>query len=202
MRFISSTRLITLMVALLAALALPAIAAADGKDVIRDCAQDGDLDENYSDEELEDAYANLPSDIDEYSDCRDVIKQAQAGGKGSADGTDDTGTTGGSTGSGGSSGNLTGENTNGSGGTASDQQELANRADAAHNGEAPDSGLASETASSSGSAGSDSGLPTAAIVAIILLILAGITGGLYMLRDRLPESMTSRIPGLGPGQSR
>jgi len=202
MRYSTPTRLTTLMLALLlAALAVPAAAAmADGKDVLRDCAQDGDLDKDYSDEELEEANRNMPTDIDEYSDCRDVIRQAQAGGKGSADGTDDTGSLGGS-GSGGSGGNLTGEDTDGAGGTASDQQELLNRADAARNGSEPDGGIAADTAAS-GTTDSDSGLPTAGLVAIILLMLAGLAGSLYALRDRLPASIASRIPGLGPGAGR
>ena len=50
------------------------LAQASGDDVIRDCAEDGDLDQDYSDEELEDAKQNMPSDIDQYSDCRDVIQ--------------------------------------------------------------------------------------------------------------------------------
>lgn len=72
-------RLITILAALLVALlSLPAFAQASGEDVIRDCNEDGTLDGNYSQEELRDAEENLPSDIDQYGDCRDVINQAQA----------------------------------------------------------------------------------------------------------------------------
>jgi uncharacterized membrane protein YgcG len=101
-RFSMLTRLITLALTLVLALALPALAQASGDDVIRDCAQDGDLDQDYSDKELEDAERNMPSDIDQYSDCRDVIRQAQAGGRGSTDGSG--GSAGGGTGGGGSDG--------------------------------------------------------------------------------------------------
>lgn len=206
MRFFTSTHLITLCLALLLALALAPSAMADGKEVIRDCAQDGDLDKEYSDEELEDAYNNLPSDIDEYSDCREVIKRAQAGGRGSGDGSGDDDSSSGGSGSGsgssggsGSGGAEFGDDEAGSGGTASDQEELENRGDAARSGDAPGS---SDLASSGGSGDSDSGMPTAALVAIILLVLAGLLGGLYMLRERLPQGLTSRIPGFGPGQGR
>ena len=62
-------------------LALPAGVAfgADGNDVIRDCNEDGDLDRNYPDRDLREAEQNLPSDIDEYTDCRAVIRSARAG---------------------------------------------------------------------------------------------------------------------------
>jgi hypothetical protein len=46
MRFSILTRLITLVLTLLVALALPVLAQASGDDVIRDCAQDGDLDKD------------------------------------------------------------------------------------------------------------------------------------------------------------
>jgi hypothetical protein len=64
-------------------LGLPAAAQASWKDVIRDCAQDGKLDKHYSLTELRDADHNLPSDINEYTDCRSVIRAAMGGGNGS-----------------------------------------------------------------------------------------------------------------------
>jgi hypothetical protein len=203
MRFSTSTRpLALLLIALLAAFALPAVAAADGKDVLRDCAQDGDLDEDYSDEELEDAYENMPSDIDEYSNCRDVIRQAQAGGRGGTDGEPDDGgaEAGGGSDDGGADsdyrGSEAGDDVAPEGGTPEDQQELDNRADDARNGNEPDGETAVDTLASDASDDDDSGLPTAALVAIILLALAAIGGGLYAIRDRLPGS------GAGPGQGR
>ena len=65
---------------LMALLSLPAFAQASGEDVIRDCNEDGVIDGNYSQGELRDAEENLPSDIDQYGDCRDLINQAQADG--------------------------------------------------------------------------------------------------------------------------
>ena len=67
----------TLLVALLT---VPALAQASGDEVIRDCNEDGVIDGNYSQGELRDAEENLPSDIDQYGDCRDLINQAQADG--------------------------------------------------------------------------------------------------------------------------
>jgi hypothetical protein len=65
-----------------AVFALPAFGSA--QDVIRDCSEDGVLNHHYSHSELTKALAQLPSDIDEYTDCRAVIRSAQlrsAGGK-------------------------------------------------------------------------------------------------------------------------
>jgi hypothetical protein len=77
-----------LCAALLALAAAPAPALADGDDVIRDCYEDGKLDRKYSDEDLEDAERDLPSDVDEYSDCRSVIRAArERGTKGDKGGT-------------------------------------------------------------------------------------------------------------------
>jgi hypothetical protein len=91
--------LVTLLVALLA---LPSLAhAARGDAVIQDCNDDGHIDGTYTPQDYAEAEGNLPSDIDQYSDCRDVIKQAQAdgtrgGGAGGAGGGDGQSRTGGS----------------------------------------------------------------------------------------------------------
>ena len=201
MGYLTLTRFTTLLSALLIALAIPAIANASGDDVIRDCARDGDLDKDYSDEELEDAEQNMPSDIDQYSDCRDVIRQAQAGGRG-ADGTSDSGNTGGTSagGSGGGDGgspyrgSVTGDDVNGSaGGAPSDINELDVRKDQAQSGTEP--ATSAELAAGADAGNDDGGLPTAALVAIALLGIAAIGGGAYLLRDYLPSGLTSRLPG-------
>ena len=199
MGYLTLTRFTTLLSALLIALAIPATAIASGDDVIRDCAQDGDLDKEYSDEELEDASENLPSDVDSYSNCRDVIRAAQTGGRGGSDGvgsgSGSGGTSGGTGGGSGGSGNesaLDG-NSGGAGATAEDNKELDIREDAAQNGTAP--ATDSELLGGADTADDDSGLPTAALVALILLALAGIGGGAYLMRDSLPPSLTSRLPG-------
>jgi hypothetical protein len=60
-------------------LAVPATAQANYKKVIQDCAQDGVLDHHYSTKDLIKAKKRLPSDLDEYSDCREVIGAAIGG---------------------------------------------------------------------------------------------------------------------------
>ena len=74
------------LVAAVIVLAVPAPALASSDDVIRDCAQDGSVDGEYSQEELEQAERDLPNDIDEYTDCRAAIRAAQGGGSGRARG--------------------------------------------------------------------------------------------------------------------
>jgi hypothetical protein len=91
-------------------LALPAFAQASGQDVIRDCYDDGHIDGNYSPSEYQDAQDNLPSDVDQYSDCRDVIAQGQAGGSKGSKGTKGNG-------SNGSNGGATGGGSNTGGGS-------------------------------------------------------------------------------------
>jgi hypothetical protein len=71
----------TVIVAVLAMLvASAAPAGASYLDVIRDCSEDGVLDKSYSQKELSKALDKLPSDLDEYTDCRTVIRDAQLGG--------------------------------------------------------------------------------------------------------------------------
>jgi len=52
-------------------------AAASGGDVIADCTKHGTLTKHYSQREYRQALATLPADVDEYGDCRNVIKDAQ-----------------------------------------------------------------------------------------------------------------------------
>jgi hypothetical protein len=66
---------LALFVSVLAA--APAFGSA--KAVIRDCSEDGVLNGHYSHSELAKALAQLPSDIDEYTDCRAIIRSALLG---------------------------------------------------------------------------------------------------------------------------
>jgi hypothetical protein len=59
--------------------AAPAAMAGTRADIIRDCYDDGDLDGNYAPSEIRDARNNLPADVDQYSDCRDVLARALGG---------------------------------------------------------------------------------------------------------------------------
>ena len=83
-----------LTTAVLGCLLLPAAAWGSGTAVIKDCTDDGVIQGHYSQQDYKDALANLPTDVDEYTHCRDVIKRAQTGG-GSSGGPGAPGGTGG-----------------------------------------------------------------------------------------------------------
>jgi hypothetical protein len=75
-----------LTTAVLGCLLLPAAAWGSGTAVIKDCTDDGVIQGHYSQQDYKNALNNLPTDVDEYTDCRDVIKRAQLGGTGSGSG--------------------------------------------------------------------------------------------------------------------
>jgi hypothetical protein len=89
----------TILLGLFMALLLAPAAHADGTTIkiIRDCADDGVLEGHYTPSELRKARDNLPTDVDEYSDCSDVLSRALAAGT-SSDGGGSGGGGGGSTG--------------------------------------------------------------------------------------------------------
>ena len=64
-----------LTVALASALALAPAAPASGTSVVTDCADDSRLDKRYTPADYKDALQNIPTDVDEYTDCRDVIRR-------------------------------------------------------------------------------------------------------------------------------
>jgi hypothetical protein len=66
-----------LALGVLALLMLPAGAMANP---VRDCADDGDLDQKYSNAELQQAIDRIPGDLDEYSNCREVLNGAISSG--------------------------------------------------------------------------------------------------------------------------
>jgi hypothetical protein len=183
----------TLAVALLA---LPTLAhAARGDDVIADCHQDGHLDGNYSQNDLQDAQDNMGSDIDQYGSCRDVIAQAQADGSRSKGG--------GGGGAGGGAGGSGGSRTGGSpkpyegdpalatesGAYAPNQDDKAaynrTRAEAARGGTLP-GGLAIPAAGDFKPAGADNAIPLPVLLALISvgLLIAATTA--LVARKRLP----------------
>jgi hypothetical protein len=77
----SRTPIVTALI-LLAFAPVVGVAPAYGSaaSVIRDCSEDGVLDRHYSAKELTGALDTLPSDLDEYTDCRSVIRRAQLAG--------------------------------------------------------------------------------------------------------------------------
>jgi hypothetical protein len=59
-------------------LLVPATAAhASARDVVRDCTDNGRIDRSHSSQDYNAALHNLPSDVDEYTDCRQIIEAAQ-----------------------------------------------------------------------------------------------------------------------------
>jgi hypothetical protein len=64
--------------AVLAFLLLAAPAAhASGRDVVRDCTDNGRIDSYHSAKDYKAALGSLPSDVAEYTDCRQIIEAAQ-----------------------------------------------------------------------------------------------------------------------------
>jgi hypothetical protein len=87
--------------AVLLTTASPALAGTREK-ILQEC-QDGRLSGDYTAKEIRDARNNIPTDIDQYSDCRDVLSRALAsraggGGGSGGGGAGGAGTAGGGTG--------------------------------------------------------------------------------------------------------
>jgi hypothetical protein len=170
-----------LIIGALALFALPAPAFASADQVIRDCARDGRLDHKYSNSELRRARNNLPADLDEYSDCRDVIANAIKGGS-------DLGGGAGSPGIGAS--DPAGEQ-------AAQAADAADLAALANSDEAPklDVGGASLAPDSSGFfnlGGAANDVPLPLLLALLLLSALALASGLSALRERVPA--LARIP--------
>lgn len=71
-----------LLVALTALAGVPAVAAASPDQIYADC-QDGRLDKRYSSKDYREALSDIPVDLDEYTNCRELIRSAQQGVRGS-----------------------------------------------------------------------------------------------------------------------
>lgn len=179
--------LIALLATCLCAVAPAGVALADGDDVLRDCNDNGKLDKGYSQGDLRDAIENIPTDLDEYTDCRDVIRRAQLGlgGSGGGSGSGSGGSGGGAGGSvDGGVGGATGGGTGGGGSSANATEALANAT--------PEEKAAlAERTASGGTApvrigevlvgprvgvSSSTSLPTPLIVVLVLLSLVGLAG--------------------------
>jgi hypothetical protein len=177
-----------LIISALALVALPAPAFASADQAIRDCARDGKLDHKYSNSELRRARNDLPADLDEYSDCRDVIAAAIKGGsnRGLGAGSPGIGAT-----------DPAGE----AAAQADDQSDLA--AIASGKGPKPsvDVGGTSLEPDSSGFfnvGGAANEVPLPLLLALILLSLFALASGLGALRERVPAlasvPLLSKIP--------
>ena len=69
-------RLLTLS-GLILLLAAPRASAGVREKILREC-QDGRITGDYTPRQIRDARNNIPTDIDEYSDCRDVLARARS----------------------------------------------------------------------------------------------------------------------------
>jgi hypothetical protein len=95
----------TILMALLGALlfASPALAQGTRVEILRDCQDDGILQGSYSAQQMRDARNNIPAELDEYSDCRDVLSRGISAKTSSKNDSSDSGGSPGASGSGGSS---------------------------------------------------------------------------------------------------
>jgi hypothetical protein len=190
----------TVFLALLALLLLASVARAAGPtQIIRDCADDSKLQGNYSVSDLRNALKHLSGDVDEYSDCRDVISRAIAS---ASSHTSDSGG-GGSNGSGGGGSSSSGGGGSHSGGSrhldetpqsaqdgivgASTAQDHAAVNEAAIKGAGPVSVNGRSVAPSARMATSfgRNSLPGALLVALVLLGVAALAATAPLVRRRV-----------------
>jgi hypothetical protein len=173
--------------------------------ILREC-QDGALTGDYTAKEIRDARDNIPTDIDQYSDCRRVLSRALlglAGGSGSPGGGSGSGP-----GTGGGAGGGTGGTGGGTGGTGgasplltpttpADQQALA---DAAKGGGGPiDVGGTPVSVGATGlsAAAARNPVPATLIVVLALLALAALAGAAPLIRRHAGAMRPGTIANLG-----
>jgi hypothetical protein len=92
LRFMPRPVLIAVLAVLVAA--PPALADSTRNKILREC-QNGRLTGDYTAREIRDARANIPDDLDQYTDCRDVLSRALLGLAGGGAGGGDAGGIGG-----------------------------------------------------------------------------------------------------------
>jgi hypothetical protein len=180
----AATRLLVL--ALLALVALPGAAMA-GPNPIADCNDNGVLDRQYTNDQLRKALDDLPTDLDEYSNCREILSGAITGGS-------DRGGSRPSTGTDGSSPLPPEEHV----ARADDNKDLAAiTADPEKSPPSVDVGGEKVEPGSNGLfdlASSSNDLPVPLLAALIALALVALIGGLVAMRGRIPA--LARIPVL------
>jgi hypothetical protein len=170
-------------IALVAMLVLPASAFGSADQVVRDCVYDGKLDHHYSNAELRRARDHLPSDADEYSDCRDVIAAAIKGGSDRSGGAPSPGL----------------GATNPAAEAAAQAADQSNLATIASSDKAPplDVGGQKLKPDSSGFfnlGGAANRVPVPLLIALLLLCTMALVTGLGSARERIPA--LARIPFL------
>lgn len=176
-------RHLLLVTCALAVLVLPAPAHASANQVLRDCIYDGKLDHHYSNAELRRARDHMPSDADEYSDCRDIIAAAIKGGSDRSGGKASPGIAA----------------TDPVAEAAAQQADQSDLAAIANSDKTPklDVGGQSLKPDSSGFfnlGGAANQVPVPLLVALVLLCMTALATGLGSIRERVPA--LARIPFL------
>jgi hypothetical protein len=176
-----------LLLAIVGLLVPPAAFAGSREKILRDC-QDGHIDGQYTQKQYADALANIPTDVDEYTDCRDVIRRSQLSSAGKPSGG------GGGSGGGGASGGSTG-----SAGSSRDPLATASRHERAtfeRQRAQPDKAVTVRgRLVQPGSLGYEAGgslseIPTPLLVALILLGAGAVAAGGMWLRTRVNPRRT------------
>jgi hypothetical protein len=178
------------VVAVLLTAAAPALAGTREK-ILQEC-QDGRLSGDFTAKEIRDARNHIPTDIDQYSDCRDVLARALASRAGGGSG-------GGGAGGGGSLGG--GSGSNGDGALLTPTSDADNKAlrNAQTNGDEPVAVGGSTIAP--GAAGFAPGaprnaLPTGIIAVLVLLGLAAAAAAAPLVRRHAGSLSLSRLTAL------
>jgi hypothetical protein len=175
----AATRLLVL--AALALLALPGGAMANPT---LDCNDNGKLDKNWSNSELRRAIETLPTDLDEYSNCREILTNAITSGSDRGGGRPTAGADG------------TPLPADEQAARTQDNEDLA--AITADPEKTPPSVKVGDEEVEPGSNGlfdlasASNDLPVPLIVALVALALVTLIGGLVAMRERFPA--LSRIP--------
>lgn len=180
-------------VLVLGALALVALPATAQAGALTDCTRDNDLDRKYSNSELQKALDDLPTDSDEYGNCREVLSGAIHSGSDKGGGRpSDTGPNGGPL-----SADEQGER-------SKDAEALASIAgDASGDPPAPSVEVGGKTVEPDSDgffdlASASNDLPLPLLLALIALALLALTGVLVALRGRIPAlarlPLLSKIP--------
>ena len=172
-----------------AVLATPETAEASPQGVIVDCAKDGNLDHHYSLSDLKQAEKDLPSDVDEYTNCRDVINQAEVQASGSSSHSKSN-----------SKGAISGAGPSSSGGggggtagpSAADAKALAKATERAAGGNAPTLSLGGQEVQPGSpgvfkTASAANTLPTPVLAALIAVGVLTALAGTLAFRRRFPE---------------
>jgi hypothetical protein len=179
-----------LLLAALVALAAPGLASASPRQVLDDCNDDEVLSRQYSVKDLRGALDQMPTDIAEYSNCKDIIAAAISSGSDKGQGR-----------------GSPGQGVGGAG--AADPGEQAARAQDAtdlqaltagasrDNGKKPTVQVGGESVKPGSNglfdlASASNGLPTPLLIALIALGLLALAGGFVALRGHIPA--LSRIP--------